>query len=198
MKKTNVVSVPLLSDLRNEIGADEESVIITTGELALRDGKGALYGWNPSSMNAEDSANNVVRPTSIAQAQPGRWEKVFVRKMVLPQGILHINNGIKKLYCAATTDANSEATINLTMENTTNGTAIFSNILWDDSKANINVGNVNDMVSSCRKLLSANMKQLTHIFARGNSAAVSVVGINILGLRTAVAGTNVTFIVEGE
>lgn len=200
MAKSHVISLPLLSDLRNQMGDNNtENIVVTTGQDTVRDGKGRFYGWDPTSTEAEDPLIfNVVKPNALTNAQAGRWKAIFVRKLVLPHGILVINSGVKKFYCNTVTNASSEATINLTMDNTTNGIAIFSNILWDDSKANTNITNVNDMVSSCRKLLSANMKQLTHVFARGNNTALSVLGVNILSFRAATQNTPVTFIVEGE
>lgn len=187
----NVSSLKLTS-----VDTNRKTVVMTLGAITEGDGGGALYSFKPSSTQAEDTANwNIVQITDRAI---GRYEKVFVRKLVLPHGILVINSGIKKFYCTTVTNASSEATINLTMDNTTNGVSIFSNVLWDDSKANTLITNVNDMVSSCRKSLLNSNRQLTHVFARGNSAAVSVLGVNILGLRTALQNTPVTFIVEGE
>ena len=195
MKTAHIVKVSLLSDLKVFPG-DDDNIVITTGMMNIGDGKGALYYWDSASVEAEDTvAYNVVTVTGTST---GRWKKVFTRKIILPHGTLFINNGKREFFCSTVTDANSEALINLTMDNTTNGTAIFASVLFDDSKANINVSSVNDMVSSCRKLLSANMKQLTHIFGRGNSSLVSLLGVNVLGLRGAAAGTSVTFKVEGE
>lgn len=197
MQAEGIIYVENVAALKEmSVDLNRKTVVMTLGAVTEGDGLGALYSFKPSSTTAEDTINwNTVK---ITARTTGRFEKIFVRKIVLPHGILQINSGIKKFYCNTVINASSEATINLTMDNTTNGVAIFNNVLWDDSKANTPITNVNDMVSSCRKSLVNSNKQLTHIFARGNSAVISVIGVNVLGLRSAAQNTPVTFIVEGE
>lgn len=195
MAKSHIISLNLLADLKTQMG-NGDNIVITTGQNTIGDGKGALYYWDNLSVETEDTvAWNIVQVTGNTT---GRWKKVFTRRLTLPHGILFINNGKREFFCNTTTDASSLASVNLTMDNTTNGTPIFTSILFDDSKANIDAATSNDAVSGCRKSLSANLKQLVHIFYRGGAATISILGANVLGFRNAVTGTPITFYIQGE
>lgn len=194
MAVEHVISKNTLADLKLTPGTTE-NVIITLGQNTKGDGLGALYYWDSTSTDAEES---VYWSTVIATGvTTGRWKKVFNRIINLPHGLLLINSGVKEFFCSSTTGSDGTCSINLTFDNTTNGTAIFNRILFDDSKANVDTTTVNDMVNSCRKSLSANLKQLVHIFGRGNNTAVTLLGVNVLGIRAAVSGTPVIFSVKG-
>ena len=194
----HVISKTQLAELKATPGS-VENIIITLGQNAKGDSKGALYYWDSLSTEAEDTVYyNVVQATGVTT---GRWKKVFTRMQTLPHGTLVMNSGKREFFCTATVNASSEITINLTMDNTTNGTAIFSEIWFDDSKAIVNTTTSNDAVTSFKKSLSVNLKQLTHGFFRGNSTLLNLsivtTGLTVGGFRTVPAGTIVQFKIEG-
>lgn len=192
MATIHVVSINTLTDLKNTPGSTE-NIVITLGQSLVGDGKGALYYFDATdNTTAEDTSfYNTVVPSSGG----GRWKRVFTRTMVLPHGTLFMNNGKKEFFVSTATNSSGEATVNLTFDNTVNGTPIFNTILFDDSKATLNTSTPNDAVSSTRKSLVGNV--LTHIFFRGNQTAVSILGVNVLGFRSALQGTAVQFFISG-
>lgn len=190
----HIIGAKTLAELKTMSGSDKNPILLL-GKDTIGDGFAAHYYWDDASTDPEDTMYyNVVQATGVTT---GRWRKVIARVVTVPQGILVYNGGIKTLYVNATTIADGTATINLTMDNTTNGTAIFSNILFDDSKATVNTTTANDAVASCRRSLTNGNKQLSHLFYRGNSSTISLLGVNVLGFRQAVTGTPVTFMVTG-
>lgn len=196
----HVTSVRTVPDLKNN-PAGEENVVFTLGVITSGDNKGKIYYWDAQSVEAEDTKYwNIVQVTGVSV---GRYKSAFTRVIDLPHGILFMNNGKKEFFTtSAVISGNSDCLVNLTFENTATGTPIFDKILFDDSKAIVDNSNVNEAVSSCRKTLSANNKQLTHLFYRGSSTTLgnsltALLGLVIPGFRTATAGTPVTFKVEG-
>lgn len=190
----HIIGAKTLAELKTMAGNDKNPVMLL-GKDTIGDGFAAHYYWDDASTEAEDTVYyNIVQATNVTN---GRWKKVIARVITVPQGILVYNGGIRTLYVNTTTGADGTATINLTMDNTTNGTAMFSNILFDDSKATVNTTTANDAVASCRKSLTNGNKQLTHLFYRGNNSTISLLGVNVLGFRQAVTGTPVVFMVTG-
>jgi len=190
----HIISINTLADLK-ATGGDIENIVITLGKNTKGDNLGALYYWDANSTETEDvNFNNIVSVTNIVT---GRWKKVFTRMMQLPHGILVINAGKKEFYYTGVVNSSGECLVNLTIDNTTNGTSIFSEVWFDDSKAEVNASTANDAVTSYRKSLSANLKQLTHGFVRGSSSVVSILGATVIGLRAALVNTPVRFKVEG-
>lgn len=196
----HIIGVPTLSVLKNMVG-DGDNIVIIQGKDVIRDGGGRLYSWDATSTAAEDSTNwNVVQCTGVPT---GRWLAIFTKVFNLPHGTLFIKDGKKEFYTNNTVvSANSDCLINLTLDNTTDGVAIFSSVLFDDSKAIVDTSTPSDAVSSCRKVLSTNLKQLTHLFFRGNSTTLgatilNIAGAVITGQRTVIAGTKVVFKIDG-
>jgi len=193
----HIVSVDVLADLKTLQGTN--NIVINTGKLVMGDGGGALYFWDKNNVEPEDTVyNNIIQATGITV---GRWKKVFQKIQALPHGMLFINSGKKEFFCTTVVNASSEATINLTMDNTVSGAPIFTQILFDDSKATVNTTTSNDAVTSFKKSLSVNLKQLTHGFFRGNSTVLSLAivttGLTVGGFRSVPAGTVVQFKIEG-
>lgn len=190
----HVISANTLTELKAMGGYDKNPVLLL-GSTTIGDGSAAHYYWDDSSTETEDLVYmNVIKATNIAT---GRWKKVIARIVTVPQGRIVYNGGKKELFVDSVVGSDGTATINLTMDNTTNGTPIFSQVWFDDSKATVNTTTANDAVSSCRKSLTNSNKQLTHLFFRGNNTALNVLGVNVLSFRTAVQNTPVTFKVEG-
>jgi len=190
----HIISVPTVAALKAQAGNTENSVM-TLGSLVKGDGGGALYFFDSTDTTSiEDTLYwNIVVPSNNI----GRWKKIFVRTLVLPQGVLTMNGGVKTLYVQTMTDASGNATVNLTTNNTATGTPIFTALWWDDSKSAIATTNVNDAIGSTRRSLSADLKVLSHMFYRGNSSTVSILGANVLGFRSAPASSAVNFIIVG-
>lgn len=190
----HITSVTTLAELKTFTGYDKNPVLLL-GNSSVGDGSAAHYYWDDASTETEDlTYMNIISVTGVPT---GRWKKVIARIVTLPQGRLVYNGGKKELFVDTVTGADGTATINLTMDNTTNGTAIFSQVWFDDSKATVNTTTANDAVSSCRMSLTNGNKQLKHLFFRGNSSVIGVLGVNVLSFRTAIQNTPVTFKVEG-
>lgn len=195
----HVISVPLITDLKAQPG-NTENIVMTVGQAVKGDALGALYWFDSSdSSTAEDNINwNTVVPNNNI----GRWKKVITRAIILPHGNLFMYAGKREFFCNSVTAADGTSMINLTMDNTTNGTAIFSEVYFDSSIASVDTLTANDAVSSCRKTLSANKKQLTHLFYRGNAVTLNLgiitAGLTTAGFRSAATGTPVSFMVTGK
>lgn len=191
----HVISKTQLAELKATPGS-VENIIITLGQNAKGDSKGALYYWDALSTEAEDAVYyNTVQATGITT---GRWKKVFTRMQTLPHGTLVTNAGKKEFFATnKPITATSDITLYLTMDGTATGAPIFTEVWFDDSKAVVNTSNVNDAVSSYRISLSSDLKTLKHGFFRGNANAVTVLGVNLLSFRGAVAGTLINFKIEG-
>lgn len=190
----HLISINTITELKLTKGSDE-NVIITLGQSIRGDNKGALFYWDSTSTDPEDTTYyNVVQVTGVAT---GRWKKVFTRMMQLPHGTLVINAGKKEFFFSGTTNANSECAVNLTMDGTATGTAIFTDVWFDDSKATVNTTTSNDAVASFRKSLSTDLKVLTHGFYKGNNSVISLLGVNVLGFRASGAGIAVKFKIDG-
>lgn len=86
--------------------------------------------------------------------------------------------------------------------NNTNGPAIFASVMHDNSIATIDTTTPTDVVMSGRKSLSANLKQLTHIFTRGNTTLLNLsivtTGLTVGSHRLAADGTPVSFFIIGK
>jgi len=190
MSVRDMVRLELLADLKQQ-PVSENTVLFLTGITSLQDGRGGFYMWNPTSTASEDTAYYNTIASDLTPI--GRWIRVFQRTRVLPHGILNINGGVKTFYAAATTDGNSQAKINLTMDNTANGESIFSEIWFNDSQATAGTTNAINAVKSY--IVSADLKQTTHGFYR--SQAINVVAGILAPVIGMGAGTAVRFKVEG-
>lgn len=191
----HVISVANIAELKTQPG-NVENAVMTIGQAAKGDNFGKFYYFDASdNTTAEDTAFfNVVVPNNGI----GRWKAVFTRMLSLPHGTLVINAGKREFYYNGVTAADGTCTVYLTMDGTATGAPIFSTIWFDDSKATVSTATANDAVSSCRKSLSADLKTLVHLFYRGNSSVVSILGATVLGFRTAATGTTVSFAITGK
>lgn len=198
----HVTSVTTIVDLKTFIGYDKNPVLVL-GKTTVGDGMAAHYYWDDTSTEVEDSI--YLNTVAVTDVPIGRWKKVIARivtiytptNSVTPYSYLVYNGGKKEVFIPATTIADGTATVYLTMNGTASGAPILNEVWFDDSKATVNTSAANDAVSSTRKSISSDLKTLTHLFFRGNSTAVSILGINVLSFRNAVAGTAVQFKVEG-
>ena len=199
MALTHIVSVNLLSDLRLQKG-NTNNIIITLGNMVIGDGGGALYYWdNTDSSSIEDNVYfNTIKVTNWEQ---GRWKKVFTRMLTLPHGTLFISNGKKEFFYTGTTDNNGERLVYLTIDNTPNGPAIFSKVLFNSGNAIISASSANDVVVSGVKSLSVDLKSTVHKFVRGTgtplTTSIVLGGLTVNAFSNAVVGTAIQIKVEG-
>lgn len=174
------------------------NIVMTLGGSAVADNLGKFYYYDSTSTATEDLVNyNVITPNNNV----GRWLAVFQRVMQLPHGTLMIDGNIRR-FISQTTTTSGLATINLTTDNTTNGPAIFTSVMHDNSISTVDTTVPSDVVISGRKSLSVNLKQLTHVFTRGNTTllnlSVVTTGLTISSHRLAADGTPVSFLVYGK
>lgn len=199
MNAKDILKVSLLADMQNApVSAD--TIIFLVGKDTMGDGLGGFYRWDASATGSLDAQYLNIVPSN--KSSSGRWVRIFQRARNLSHGVLVNNGGVKSFYAPSTVDANSQSLINLTEENTANGTAIFSEVWSTNGESIVNVTDPNDVVIGVRKTLSANKKQLTYYFARGNtttlgSALLNILGLVIPALRPAAVGTSVIIKVEG-
>jgi hypothetical protein len=177
-----------------------EGNVLLLGNTTIGDGSGGFYYWDSTNTASSEDTTFLNFITSTFSGASGRWTRVFQRAQQLAQGILVNNGGVKSFYCPAVTDSNGNVTVNLTTENTSNGTALLSRILF--------VGGIADPASSSNvalvdsSVVSANFKTVTMSFKQSNlttlgSTLLTIGGTLIPGLKAAGAGVNVIVKVEG-
>lgn len=170
--------------------------VLMLGKTTIGDGMGGFYYWDSSNASAEDTKFLNTLTSGVVGAT-GRWMRVFQKALTLPQGYLIFNGGVKTLYITnATTDANGKVTSNLTYENASNGTAIFSEVWQKSFDFPVAVSSAND-VPSGSSAAASDLKTVTYTFSKGNSSTISILGVNILGMRAVAAGLSVILKVEG-
>lgn len=198
---THVISVPLVSNLKNQTG-NANSIVLTTGAVSVGDGLGKLYYFDATdNTTAEDLVNyNIITPTTGG----GRYKGVFTRMINLPHGTLVMNAGKKEFFYSGVTNASSESgNVYLTLDGTAGGTAIFSSILMSTCEPNVNATTSNDVIFTARKSLSGDLKTITYRFSRPSanallSLAIVTSGLTILGSRDVPQNTPYLLKVEGK
>jgi len=157
----------------------------------VNDGLGGVYYYDSLSTEAVDNTYwNVVKPTSVTV---GRFKRANTRNVKLTQGMLEQNGGVKTLTVLTTLNVAGEATVNLTYDNTATGTKIFTDTPVVHCTAQPNGTTANNMIIGQPKSFSADQKQITVAFSRGNEGVLAI----LLGLRAAPAGTPVAVIIKG-
>lgn len=185
-----------LADMQAQVG-NAGGAYLLLGRNSINDGQGGPFIWDATSTETESLTYlAIVKVTGVTT---GRYKKAFLNQVILPHGILSFAGGLKIFNSTAsyTTDSSSLCTINLTYENTSGGTAIFTDIWYNIAQPTTTASAANDIVISQVNAVGASNKTTTHIFARGNSSLISVLGLTIAGFRNAVTGTSVRFLVMG-
>jgi len=162
-----------ITDLKKQSGIDSAIVYVAGGQ-DITDFRGAFYRYLASSTATEDNTYfGVVKPTSVTT---GRWMRVNQTTINYPQGTLFRIGLLKIFVASSTTNAQGESTLNLTTDNTTNGTSIFANILYNMSMAITPATTANDVVSSSVKVQAntVNMKYTTHRYAKGSLGVLGI------------------------
>lgn len=194
----HIVSIPTLADLKITPGTTE-NIVITLGQASKGDSRGALYYFDPDDNTTPEDTNyyNTVVPT----IGNGRWKKVFTRMLSLPHGTLVMNAGKKEFFATGTTNASGEVTFNLTLDGTSTGTAIFTDIWFNDGKAVVNAATANDVVIGTVKSESADKKQTIHKFTKGKNTLLNLsiitTGLTLGGTELPPQGTVIKLKVEG-
>lgn len=175
---------------------NEGQVVLVLGAVTYGDGLGGFYRWVATNTSSEEATPyfNVIKSDLGAT---GRWVRTFQRVRIVGPNILVINGGFKTVFAPATTDANGRVTVYLTDDGTAAGVGLFSTVMMTTGEGTTPQIDANNIIFGGRYSMSADMRTLTYQFARGNSATVSLLGVNILGMRAAATGTNVVVRVDG-
>lgn len=170
--------VKTLNELK-ALPVTDKTPVLLIGKDSIGDNKGGVsFYWDSTSTDSEDLTYlNVIQKTGI---NTGRWKRTNQKIMVVPQGIVVMNNGIKTLYTTATTDASGNVTINLTLDNTSNGTAIFTTMRFYKSEAATNSTDPNAYVDVRRTSTSGNLKTVTFKATKPTSSLINLLGINVI------------------
>ncbi len=167
--ETNLLNiVPTSADLKN-LAPNAGITVLLLGKDAIYDNLGGFYRWDAASTSDEDT---YLRAIPSSRSETGRWVRIFQKAQVLPHGILVNNGGVKTFYASGTTDANGKITLNLTMDNTLSGPAIFKAIWFNDSKCTSPAGSPQAAVTSYVESLSADLKKTIHGYFKANAVTI--------------------------
>lgn len=199
MATLGMLRLNLLADLQNA-PVTSNQVVLVTGKMAMTDGLGGFYRWDPTSTADADMGFMNVIPSNVSST--GRWLRIFQRARNLAQGVLVTTGGVRTLYALGVTDSNGRFTVNLTEENTTTGTALFTEVWQTAGESTGTASTPNDVVLGSRYSLSSDRKILAYQFSRGGmttlgSTLLNIAGAIIPGLRSVPAGTPVAVRVDG-
>ncbi|QRQ99697.1 hypothetical protein [Dyadobacter sandarakinus] len=199
MKNVALTTASTIADLKNK-AVESEVVYLVVGKNTIGDSGGGLYWWDESSTADEDLIyGNVIASTQVTT---GRFLRVNTKNITLPHAVLQMNGGAKTVIANGTVNASGEITVNFTYDNTTNGTAIFTQQPWIAiCTPQPNSVNGNDVVFGQVKAYANSFKQGTFAFSRGGATTLSLsivtTGLNVLGVRPAASGTPVSVMVIG-
>lgn len=199
MRTMGTLRLETIADLKAAPVA-EGQVVLLVGGMSLGDGRGGFYRWSAASTTAEEMTflNVVLSDRSTS----GRWLRIFQRARKLAHGVLVNNGGVRTFYADGVTDANGQATVNLTEENTPGGTALFAEIWSSSGEAKSSGPTANDSIIGSRKVVANDLKTITYQFNRGAtttlaSSLTGILGLLVPGLRAAPPGTAVTIRIDG-
>jgi hypothetical protein len=193
MAMYGIVNVKNLSDLK-ATPVFGDTIMYMVGRSGMGSGGGGFYWWDETSTEAEETKYlNVVKSDN---SQQGRWKRVNLKTQDLPHGVLSNNGGVKMFFTTGFTNASGEVTVNLTMDNTANGENIFSALWFNDAKATVNATTANDIVTGAVKSVSANLKQTTHKFYKGNPQT-AILNLSILPATNPPLNTPIQFMIVG-
>lgn len=186
----------VLSDLKVMKPITPNQQVLLIGRDSVGDGKGGFYRWDSTDTTSaqDDTYLNVV--TSSVNGATGRWVRVFQRARNTTGGVLVNIGGVKTYFTSGTTDSSGNITINLTEENTSGGTALFTNIMSIQANPQTNANGPSDAVQSYRKSLSTNLKTTTFGFYKANALTITL-GLLYSPFASVGAGVPVQFRVEG-
>lgn len=164
------------------------------GKTSIGDGLGGFYYWDDTATDAEDTTYLNIIPSNLIST--GRWKRTFENVIVYPQGILVNIGGIKKFYASGTSNVNGEIALNLTKENTSTGTNIFSEIWSNISRVKSDQLTVGASVTTYTKTTATSLKTTTHACYKPNPVTL-VLGLLYNPLAAAGSGINIQFEITG-
>ncbi len=180
-----------ITDMKSQTGQNN-AIVYVIGGSTTADFRGAFYRWDNTSTATEDMTTyNVIQVTGVST---GRWIRTNQSSQILPQGVLFRIGPLKILSGSGTTNSSGEVVVNATLENTSNGTAIFSSILFNSTMSINGSATPNDVVNGTVKSVSGDLKVITYRYTKGNT-------IGILGAVSVVAsgtGIPVQWFVVGQ
>jgi hypothetical protein len=117
---------------------------------------------------------------------------VSIARTTLPQGTLYDYGTKKELYVSTTVNANSKVVINLTTDNTSTGTPIFSTILHATVTGWVTGSTANDVIILTPEPMPSGNRVFTARAGKGTSVVIG--GATLANVP---AGTPVTIAVHG-
>lgn len=158
-----------IADMKTQKGVDN-SLVYVIGGTVTTDFRGAFYKWDNASTEPDDPTYyNVITVNGV---NTGRWIRTNQSTQALPQGTLFRIGPFKFLSASGVTNASGEFVLNTTIDNTANGTSVFSNILFNSTMATSGSVSPNDAVMGMVKTATA--KTITYRYTKGNALGVGV------------------------
>jgi hypothetical protein len=193
---TSMVAVDLIAGLKDMPVSDMPTIALVVGGQTLGDGLGGLYRWYSGDASTEDTRFfNVVTSNTTGG---GRWIRIFQRVRAVAGGYLVTNGGFKEFFMPGTLNASGQIIATLTMDGTSGGTPIFTEVWTTQGDGAAAGSTANDSVIGTRRSLSNDLRSLTYQFVRGsNTTLTGVLGLVIPGLQAAPQGTAVVIRVSG-
>lgn len=190
----SLMFVNTLPDLRTLLPT-QDRVYFLLGRDSIYDGKGGFYRYDSTSTDTVENYYMNVLGSNLSTV--GKFKRIFAKTFALPGGILSINAGIKTYYCTGTTNSSGEITINRTVDNTSNGASIFTEI-WGTTimPVAIATGPAEAVQSYPRTAPAVSNKTVTYGFYKANAVTVTV-GLLLTPVASIGAGTSVNFIIVG-
>lgn len=180
--------------------AQDKAMVFLMGVATENDNMGGLFQYSDTAADSVDDRNVLAVPGKST----GRYIRKNAKTVVLPHGIIAFLGSLKLFFTTAnyTIGSDSKCMLYLTQDNTAAGTALFSQILWNSSRAIGTAATSNDIILSQAETLPVDLKSTTHIYARGNSTTIGATITALLntvlpGLRAGSIGTSVQFFIVG-
>lgn len=179
MTQGTMITVSTLAELKALNPTNGQSVFML-GRTVEGDGFAGTYRWATGDATAaDDTYLNVVASTVNGFLTTGRWLRNLVRAQPLPQGVLVANGGVKTLYAAGVTVSGGTVVLRLTMDNTTTGTPIFTEVWMADAASTLAAATPALAVAAYERARAADLRSITYAFTRLNGLAAADAGIPV-------------------
>lgn len=175
----------------------------TCGKTTKYDGLGGAYTFDTTSTLADDGYKVLQPGYGLPCALvKGRWIRVNQSVTQYPQGTLYVLPGGYKKFIGqfTTTSTGNTVTVNLTTDNTSTGTALFTNTLLKGD-ANVAASSLPTGYTAAQSgdaAFGTGNKTASFTFIYSNVVNVSLIGLNVASIGTMSAGAVVTFSIEGN